>query len=185
MDFMEIVKARQSDRAFDPERVVEKEKLERILEAGRLAPSACNSQPWHFIVVDEPELKNRVAECTASRVLNMNHFTMQAPVHVLIVEERANITSAIGGLVKRKEFPQIDIGIAAAHMCLAARAEGLGSCMIGWFDEKKIRSLLSIPSSRRVRLDIVLGYSIDPLREKRRKEAAEVISYNRYGLRRK
>lgn len=183
MDFLEVVKTRQSDRAFDPERPVEKEKLERILEAGRLAPSACNSQPWHFIVVDEPELKNNVAECTSCKVLNMNHFTRQAPVHVLIVEERANITSSIGGLVKRKEFPQIDIGVAAAHMCLAAWAEGLGSCMIGWFDEKRIRSLLSIPSSRRVRLDVVIGYSADPLREKRRKEAAEVISYNRYGIR--
>jgi len=182
MDFIDLVKARQSDRAFDPMKPLEKEKLARILEAARLAPSACNSQPWHFIVVDDPELKNKVAECTSSKVLNMNHFTRQAPVHILIVEERANITSSIGGLVKQKEFPQIDIGIAAAHICLAAQAEGIGSCIIGWFNEKKIRFLLAIPSSRRVRLDIVLGYSTEATRDKRRKESADVISYNRYGL---
>ena len=180
MNLLDLIRSRQSDRAFDVSRPIELEKLERILEAGRLAPSACNAQPWKFIVVNDPELKNKVADCTSNRVLGMNHFTKQAPVHILIVEERANFTSTIGSLVKKKEFPQIDVGIAAAHICLAAKAEGIGSCIIGWFDEKKLRPLLGIPSSKRILLDIILGYSTQPLREKQRKSAEEVISYNKY-----
>ena len=154
--------------------------IRRILEAARIAPSACNAQPWHFIVVDEPELRNQVADAVASRILGMNHFTKQAPVHILVVEERPNFTSGIGGLIKDKQFPLLDIGIAAAHITLAATAEGLGSCILGWFDEKAVRKLLHIPDKKRVILDIVVGYSTQPLREKKRKSADEVISYNKY-----
>ncbi len=180
MNLLDLIKSRQSDRAFDANRPIEPDKLERILEAVRLAPSACNAQPWKFIVVNDPELKNKVADCTSNKVLGMNHFTKQASVHLLIVEEKANFTSTIGSLVKKKDFPQIDIGIAAAHICLAAQAEGIGSCIIGWFDEKKLKSLLGIPSSKRVLLDVILGYSTQPLREKKRKNPEEVISYNKY-----
>lgn len=119
MDIYEIINHRQSDRQYDPERPVEPEKIRRILEAARIAPSACNAQPWHFIVVDEPELRNQVADAVASRILGMNHFTKQAPVHILVVEERPNFTSGIGGLIKDKQFPLLDIGIAAAHITLA------------------------------------------------------------------
>lgn len=180
MNFPELVRQRQSDRAFDPLKPVEAEKLERILEAGRLAPSACNAQPWHFIVVDDSELKNQIADATSNRVLGMNHFTKQAPVHLLVIEESANLTSNIGSWVKNKHFPHIDIGIAAAHLTLAAAAEGLGTCIIGWVDEKKIKKLLGIPSSKRVLLDILIGYSAQEHREKKRKPANEVISRNRY-----
>ncbi|MDK2970088.1 MAG: hypothetical protein PWQ65_1195, partial [Bacteroidota bacterium] len=81
-DFLEFVKTRQSDRAFDPNRPVEKEKLDRIIEAVRYAPSACNAQPYRLIVVDDPELKNKVADATSTRVLGLNHFTKQAPIHI-------------------------------------------------------------------------------------------------------
>ena len=181
MDFIEFVRTRQSDHAFDPDRPVEKEKLERIIEAVRLAPSACNSQPWHLIVVDEPELKNQVADATSSRALGMNHFTKQAPVHILLVEEKVNLSSGVGGWIKQKDYAQMDLGIAAAHIALAAHAEGLGSCIVGWFDEKKMRKLLSIPDTKRVWLDIIIGYSTQPLREKKRKTTAEIVSYNAYG----
>lgn len=180
MDFLEFVSSRQSDRAFDSERPVEKEKIERILEAARLAPSACNAQPWHFIVVDEPELKNKVADATSARVLGMNHFTKQAPVHILLVEEKVNLSSGIGGLVKQKDYAQMDLGIAAAHIALAAHAEGLGSCILGWFNEPKMRELLNIPKSKRVWLDIALGYSTQPVRPKKRKSIDDVVSYNGY-----
>jgi nitroreductase len=180
MNFSELIKERQSDRAFDPSKAVEKEKLERILEAGRLAPSACNSQPWKFVVVDDVELKNKIADCTSSKVLNMNHFTKQAPIHIIIVEENANLSSNFGSWAKNKHFPHIDIGIATAHICLAAEAEGLGTCIIGWFDEKKIKKLLGIPSGKRALLDIVLGYSTQHTRSKTRKSPEEVISYNKY-----
>lgn len=179
-DFYKLVEHRQSTRAFDPERKVDRETVTRILEAGRLAPSACNAQPWHFIVVDEPELKDKVADATASKILRMNHFTKQAPVHILVVEEKVNISSGFGGLVKDKQFALLDLGIAATHICLAAEAEGLGSCILGWFAEEKVKDLLGIPKSRRVILDIVIGYPAQELREKKRKTFDEVVSFNRY-----
>lgn len=178
--FLELARSRQSDRAFDASRPVEKEKIECILAAAQVAPSACNAQPYKMIVVDEPELKNKVADTTSSKVLGMNHFTKQAPVHIVIVEENPNFTSGIGGVVKDKHFPYIDIGIVAAHITLAAADEGLGSCILGWFDEKKLRTLLGIPSRKRILLDIVIGYSTQPLREKKRKDAGKVVGYNKY-----
>lgn len=180
MDFLEFVSSRQSDRAFDAERPVEKEKIERIVEAARLAPSACNAQPWHFIVIDDPELKNKVADATSARTLGMNHFTKQAPVHILLVEEKVNLTSGVGGWIKKKDYAQMDLGIVAAHIVLAAHAEGLGSCILGWFNEAKMRELLSIPDSRRIWLDIAIGYSVQPLRQKKRKPLGEIVSYNTY-----
>ena len=134
-DFLQLVLSRQSDRAYDKERPVETEKLERILEAGRLAPSACNAQPWKFVVITDRELAVKIGKAAAG--LGMNKFAKDAPVHILVVEESANITSMLGGKVKDKHFPLIDIGIAAAHITLAAESEGLGSCMIGWFDENE------------------------------------------------
>lgn len=179
-NFLNLAHCRQSDRAFDPDRVVERDKIARILEAAQLAPSACNAQPYKMIVVDDPELKNKVADTTSSRVLGMNHFTKQAPLHIVIVEENPSLTSGIGGVVKDKHFPYIDIGILAAYITLAAADEGLGSCILGWFDEKKLRALLGIPSRKRILLDVVIGYSTQPHREKKRKEVSKVLTYNKY-----
>jgi nitroreductase len=178
--FSELVSLRQSDRSYDADRSVEREKIERILEAARLAPSACNAQPWKIIVVDNSELKNQIADATSAKVLMMNHFTKQAPVHLVIVEEGANLSSTFGGWIKRKHFPHIDLGILAEHICLAAAEEGLGTCMIGWFDEGKVKKLLSIPKQKRPILIITLGYSAQPTREKRRKTMDEIVSWNRY-----
>lgn len=180
MDFLELVKHRQSTRAYDTTKLVDREIINRILESARLAPSACNAQPWHFIVVDEPELKNKVADAASARLLGMNHFTKQAPVHIVVVEEKVNLTSGIGGMIKDKHFAFLDIGIAAAHICLAAEAEGLGSCILGWFAEKRMKKLLNVPDNKRIVLDIVLGYPAQSHREKKRKPADEVISYNGY-----
>ena len=178
-ELLELLKYRQSDRAYlsNP---IERDKLERILEAGRLAPSACNAQPWKFIIVDQQELKNNIADCTPSKILGMNHFTKQAPIHIVIVEEKANFTSNAGSLIKNKQFPLIDIGITAEHICLQAAAEGLGTCMLGWFDETKVKKLLNIPKSKRVPLIITLGYPASETREKRRKDLDNITSYNSY-----
>ena len=179
MDFKSLVSTRQSDRSYTDE-PVETEVLERILECARLAPSACNAQPWHIIVVDDPRLKNQVADATSEKLLGMNHFTKQAPVHLSLIEESANFTSNFGSWVKRKHFPLIDIGIIAEHICLAAASEGLGSCMIGWFDENKVKKLLDIPKSKRVQLIITLGFPAKETRTKTRKPIEEIVSYNRY-----
>jgi nitroreductase len=176
---LELIKKRQSDRAYET-RPVEPEKIERILEAARLAPSACNAQPWKFIVVDNPEIKNQIADATSAKLLGMNHWTKQAPVHIVIVEEDANFSSNFGSFVKRRHFPILDIGIAASHICLQAAHEGLGTCMIGWFDEKKVKKILDIPRSKRPQLIITLGYPATETREKVRKSREQVVSYNKY-----
>ena len=173
-DFLQLVLSRQSDRAYDKERSVEAEKLERILEAGRLAPSACNAQPWKFVVITDRELALKVGKAAAG--LGMNKFAKDAPVHILIVEESANITSLLGGKVKDKHFPLI----AAAHITLAAESEGLGSCSLGWFDEKEIKRLTGIPASKRLLLDVAIGYPVKEKRKKMRKPQEKVVSYNRY-----
>jgi len=177
--FLELVHHRQSDRAY-LDKAVEAEKLERILESARLAPSACNSQPWKFIVVTDPEKRLQVADATSSKLLSMNHFTKQAPVMLVVIEESGNFTSSIGGWMTGKHYPHIDLGIAAAHITLAAADEGLGSCIIGWCDEKKVQGALDIPKNKRVMLVILLGYSSQSLREKKRKTKEEIVSYDKY-----
>ena len=178
--FLDMVKTRQSTRAYDT-RGVDDEKIERCLEAARLAPSACNAQPWKFIVVNDPAIKNALADATQDRILPFNHFTKQAPVHVVIVRERANLTSGIGQVVKDKEYPIMDIGIAAIHFCLQAVEEGLGTCILGWFNERIVRKLLSIPRNKRVELIITLGYpASEEIRSKKRKPKEEVVAYNKY-----
>ena len=177
--FLELVKSRQSDRAY-LDKPVEKEKLDRILEAARLAPSACNAQPWKIIVVTDPEKRMQVAEATESKLLSMNHFTKQAPVQFVVLEESANFTSNAGGWATNKHYPHIDLGVVAAHISLAATDEGLGSCITGWCDEKKIQKVLEIPKNKRVMLVILLGYSSQSLRNKKRKSKDEILSWEKY-----
>jgi nitroreductase len=176
---LSLMKNRQSERKYI-ERPVEREKIERITEAGRLSPSACNGQPWHFVVVDEPVLRDEVAAATESVVLRMNSFVREAPVLIVVVREKSNFNSRAGDLIKQKDYSLIDIGIATASMVYQAAAEGLGTCIIGWVDDKRIRKALGIPSSRKVELVISVGYTENRLREKSRKPPGNVITYNRY-----
>jgi nitroreductase len=180
MKFLDLVQLRQSDRAYDVDRIVENDKLTYILEAARLAPSACNAQPWTFIVVNDPETRKQVASAISDKTLGMNHFSYQAPVFIILVEESANLTSTLGGKIKQKHFPHIDLGIAAAHLSLAAADQGLGSCIIGWFNEKKICETLKIPASKRPVLVLTLGYSKQENRMKKRKQWDSVVRYNQY-----
>ena len=176
---LELIKNRQSDRKYS-DKPVEKEKLERIIEAGRMAPSACNAQPWKFIVVDEPGLLAKLAEAATAKLLGMNGFVDQAPLMIVIVREHPNFSSMIGAVIKDKDYSLIDIGIAAQNICLQAEAEGIGSCMLGWFDENLVRKTLDIPKAKRVELIITLGYSLSEKRGKKRKPESETISYNKY-----
>lgn len=179
-NFLELVKNRQSDRKY-LSKPVEKDKIDRCLEAVRLAPSACNSQPWKFIVVDDPVIKNQIADQTFDKILPLNHFTKQAPVHIVVVMEKPNLTSKIGEMLRDKKFTLIDIGIATEHFCLQAADEGLGTCMIGWFNEKKVKEILGIPKIKRAVLIITLGYpDRKKIRTKTRKEISDVRCYNRY-----
>ncbi|MFP4691567.1 MAG: nitroreductase family protein, partial [Bacteroidales bacterium] len=143
--------------------------------------SACNSQPWRFVVVTDRELKNKVARVTTGPAMPLNRFAPQAPVIVALVAEPPNWLSKIGSSIKDKDYYLMDIGIVADHFCLQAADLGLGSCMIGWFDEQKIRDLLHIPKKRRIPLLITLGYPAkEKPRKKIRKDPGKLYGYNRY-----
>lgn len=171
MDFLEIAQLRQSCRKFDPDREVEQEKLDAILEAARLAPSACNGQPYHITVCRGEAAKKVAAACTG---MGMNKFAAQAPVLLVISEEPYVKSAAIGAKVKGNDYRSIDIGIAVAYLTAEAATQGLGSCILGWFDDEKIRSVCTI--SRPVRLVVPVGYGLDAQREKKRKAISELVS---------
>ncbi len=179
MNFLNLINHRQSDRAY-ADKEVEEEKILQCVEAARMAPSACNSQPWKFIVINDVDLKKKVAQTTANRLLPLNHFTNQAPIHIVLVNEGSNFTASLGNKIKNRNFSLIDVGIAAEHFCLQAAELGLGTCMIGWFNEKELKSLLNIPNNKRPELIITMGYSDDVLREKKRKKVEKILSFNKY-----
>ena len=174
MAFLELARRRRSVRAYDS-RPVETEKIERCLEAARLAPSASNSQPWHYVIVRDEAARASVARQTRLVLSNMNRFAVQAPAIAVVLRERPKPHIAAGDFIKRTRFNLIDIGISAAHFCLQAVEEGLGTCVIGWFDERGIRALLGIPRRSRPILVLTLGYSADvPIRPKKRKPLDEI-----------
>lgn len=180
MEFIELAKKRRSVRKYDS-KSIDRNLIHQCLEAARMAPSACNAQPWKFIVVDEPILKDKIAKETYGLLDSFNKFTHQAPVIIAIVAEKPNVTSRMGTLIKKIEFPLIDVGIAAEHFCLQAAELGLGTCMIGWFNDKPIKELLKIPKQRMLALLISIGF---PLEEKvipkKRKEIEIISNYNSY-----
>ena len=177
MTIKEIIEKRQSNRRYK-EDAIEHEKVIQCIQAAHLAPSACNAQAWKFVVVDEPTIKEQVA--MAANDMGMNKFVLQAPVIIAVVLERANFTSAIGSTIKQKDYTMIDIGIAVENICLQATELGLGSCIVGWFNEHKVKKILQIPRTKRVPLLITLGYSDDIQRTKIRKKIEEIYSFNKY-----
>lgn len=177
MEFSELVKYRQSDRKYS-DKPVEKEKIQQCIETTRLAPSTNNSQPWKFVIIDNKELKEQIADSTTS--LGINKFTHQAPVMIAVVLEKMDVMSSLGSVIKNKEFSLLDVGIAVNQFCLQAADIGLGTCIIGWFDEKKVKKLLHIDSKKRVPLIITLGYSNSQTRKKTRKPIEKMSSWNRY-----
>jgi len=182
MSFLDLVKTRRSVREY-LDKPVEREKIKRCLEAARLAPSARNLQPWNFLVIDNPELKEKVARKTFNKVISFNRFSLKAPVLILVLSERPKLTNKIGEIVKDKPFVLMDIGMAAENLCLQATEEGLGTCILGWFDEEGIKKLLNIPASKRIELIITMGYPGDsPVLPKERKEMNQIRCYNTYSL---
>ena len=166
MNFMEIARARQSCRAYDEERAIEPEKIDAMLEAARLAPSACNGQPYHFTVC-RGETAKEVARATAG--LGLNKFAPQAPVLIVVSEKPYVKSAAMGARLKGNDYRSMDIGILASIITLAATELGLSTCMLGWLDDEKIRSICGLDHP--VRLVITLGYASDEtVRPKKRKD---------------
>jgi len=178
MNFIDLVQKRQSDRKYI-DKPVEREKIDLCIEAARLAPSACNSQPWYFIVIDDPELKEKVAKETFGKLISFNHFTMQAPVLIAVLTEKSKPIARIGGKLKDKIYNQYDVGIACEHLCLQAAELGLGTCMMGWFNEKGVKKTLRIPDNKQIDLIISLGYSGEKgNRDKKRKTIDQIRVFN-------
>ena len=177
LNFSELAKQRQSVRNYK-EQPVARETLLQCLETTRLSPSANNAQPWRFVVVDEPGLKNQVASAVAA--MGMNKFAKQAPVIIAVVIEKRDMGSAVAGSIQDKDYSFMDIGIAVNQFCLQATELGLSTCIVGWFNESEIKKLLNIPKGKRVPLVITVGYSDVPTHEKVRKPLEEIYKWNSY-----
>ena len=173
MDFTAIATVRESCRSYDASRAVEAEKVKAILEAARLAPSACNGQPYHFTVCTGKTAKS-VASATTG--VGINAFTADAPVMIVISEKPYVKTAALGAKMKHNDYRSIDIGIAAAYLTAEAAAQGLGTCILGWFNDEKIRALCGLDHP--VRLVICVGYpkKVIPPRPKKRRDYDELVT---------
>lgn len=173
MNFLEIAQKRQSCRSYDAGRAVEAEKIEAILTAARLSPSACNGQPYH-ITVCKGETAKQVAKATQG--MGMNRFASEAPVLMVLSEMPYVASAALGAKVKGNDYRSIDIGILSAYITAAATAEGLGSCILGWLDSEKIQKICHLEGT--VRLVICIGYAkaTDKYRTKKRKDIGELIT---------
>lgn len=180
MALSDLFKHRRSVRNF-LDKPVEREKIMMCLEAARVAPSACNSQPWKFIVVDDRERKNRLCEEAFSGVYMTNSFCRTAPVIVAVVSEKSKFLARIGGMFRGLKYYLIDIGIACEHFVLQAEDLGLGTCWIGWFNEQAVKSVLNIPRNRKIDVLIALGYyDREQLGEQNREPIEKIASFNVY-----
>ncbi len=181
MSFTKLATERFSVRKYK-DTPVEKEKILSCLEAARLTPSACNSQPWHFVVVDNPAEVAVLAEKTTLPLSKLNQFVKDSTVIVAIVAEKPNLSSGLGGMIKKKPYYLMDIGMAAEHFCLQAAEEGLGTCMLGWFNEKAVKEYLSVPKARSIPLLITLGYpEKETAPQKIRAKLKDIYSFGKYG----
>lgn len=181
MYFLEMMKKRESCRAYDS-RPVAREDLIKIVEAGRLSPSACNAQPWKFVVVDEPEAKAKL--CDALVLPNGKtaaQWRAQVPAFIILVEQEAKVMPlVIEYYGTSQRYAQGDIGMAAMNMCYEAMELGLSTCILGLNDQKKLEAAFGIPEGHECRMVLAVGYAAaegEP-REKIRKPLEEVCSFN-------
>ncbi|MDR0354831.1 MAG: nitroreductase family protein [Deltaproteobacteria bacterium] len=174
-DYMELAKKRQSCRTYKDQKV-EHEKLVKCIEAARLTPSACNSQPWSFVVVESPDLVSEVAKTTMH--LGINEYIGQAKAFFVVVEERAELMPKIACMIDSQYFAKGDLGAVTLSLCLEAESQGLGTCIVGLFDRPKLRQLLNIPESNGIFLVVAVGYpSGDKVRDKHRKPIDSIVRY--------
>ena len=181
MALLDLLRQRKSVRDF-LDKPVERDKIMLCLEAARLAPSACNSQPWKFIVVDDEQLKNKLCSAAFGGIYFTNSFCKMAPVMVVVISEKSKFLARIGGLFRGTKYYLIDIGVACEHFVLQAEELGLGTCWIGWFDEGAVKSTLNIPKHEKIDILIALGYydRDEVTSEHGREPMDEIVSFNSY-----
>lgn len=177
MTILDLIRLRRSVRNYRPD-MVPREMINRCLEAARLAPSACNSQPWSFIVADREPVRTRLAQAAFSGIYAMNNFAARAPVLVVVVTGRSKFIAALAGRFRGVHYNLIDVGIVCGYLSLAAEEQGLGVCMLGWFDEEAVKRVLELPRQSRIDMMLSMGYPADVANmEKARKLPGETWRY--------
>ena len=179
MALLDLLKHRKSIRDFS-DRPVERKKIMMCLEAARLAPSACNSQPWKFIVVDDRQLKDKLGDAAFRGIYSMNSFCKMAPVLVVVVSEKSKFLARIGGMFRGTKYYLIDIGVAVEHFVLQAEDLGLGTCWIGSFFPEKVRPILGIPDDVAIIELMAIGYAADEQKVQKREAIENVLCYEKW-----
>jgi len=176
MNFLDLVKSRQSTRKYQ-DTPIDSEALNRCLQAARLAPSACNSQPWKFIVVSG-ETKDKMFKAAFSGIYAMNFFIKPVPVFIVVLREKSSYVATLAGSFRGVEYSLIDIGIACEHLVLQAEEEGLGTCWLGWFNEKEVKNVLGLPKDTKIDIVISVGYAKNKeIKDKKRKDFAKIVEF--------
>lgn len=178
MPFLDLVKNRKSCRKYAP-KPVPRNAIDRCIEAARLAPSACNSQPWYFIVIDDEKLKDGLAKTAFSGIYSINSFAKDTPILIVVITERSSYIARVGGHFKGVQYSLIDIGIACEHLILQAEEEGLGTCWLGWFNESAVKKILGLSREKRIDVIISMGYPEEKeIHDKTRKSLSEIRRFN-------
>jgi nitroreductase len=177
--FQELVRNRRSVRRY-LDKPVEREKILACLEAARLAPSAENVQPWRFLVIDDPDVRQQFAAAAFSGIYSFSRFAAKAPVLIIILARPDLLANRIGKQIQGVSFYLIDVGIAGEHFALQAEELGLGTCWMGWFNSRRTRKFFRIPRQFKIVCLMTLGYhEARPGRDKNRKTLSEIAWFNR------
>lgn len=178
MDFLELVKRRESCRNFTGE-PVDSAALKEIVEAGRLAPSACNSQPWKFFVVESGG--ERMEEMRrAAQIAGNNKFAAKASAFIVVFREKPNYSERVGQVLFGREFSAIDIGLAVENIVLAAAEKGIGSCILGMFTESAVKECIGLGKRDKHKVELVIALGVPVATEprpKKRKETSDIAVF--------
>ena len=177
--FFALVRTRRSIRRFE-DHSVDREIIKDCIEWARMAPSAENSQPWRFIVLDEPEIRLKTGEKAFPHVFRASRWALKAPVLIVLCAHLDFIANRMGKLFTGIPYYLIDVGIAGEHFSLAAHGHGLGSCWVGWFSPKGVKQALDLPGALRPIALFAVGYpaqELDPV--KKRKPLEEICQFNK------
>jgi len=179
MSVLKLIENRRSVRKYE-DKAIEPEKLAALMEAARLAPSACNAQPWEFVVFTDKEAKQKFCEAVFTGIYSNTKFAAAAPVIIAVISNKGNWSSRVGNVVCQTSFYMIDQGISTGYLTLAAQELGLGTCYIGWFDHKKAEKFLGLGSGNKVELLLSAGYPAEHPDARPRKDSKDIVFYNKY-----
>lgn len=176
MDFLEFAGKRESCRNFSNKKVA-KEALVNCVSAAQLSPSACNSQPWRFIIVNNATVCHQVSLAVQNG--SVNKFTEKCPAFIVVLEQDARLRQEVADAMGTHQyFAKFDIGLAAAHICFEALSQGLSTCILGWVNQERLKELLKFEDTEKVALVIAVGYAnYENLRTKQRRPLEAIYEY--------